>query len=88
MASTDGERGIKLKDFLEMWTRDGTRLVQQERRDINGAAWYLSELVELAKKLEADPRWPGKSGTPVGAKPKARPPTLSAAAEVEEQKHQ
>lgn len=41
MASTDGERGIKLKDFLEMWTRDGTRLVEQERRDIDGSAWYL-----------------------------------------------
>lgn len=41
MASTDGEPGIKLKDFLEMWTRDGTKLVEQERQNIDGAVWYL-----------------------------------------------
>lgn len=42
-----------------------------------------SELVELSKKLEAYPNWPGKAGAPVGAKPKSGPPSMSAAAERE-----
>lgn len=41
MASTDGEQGLKLNDFIKMWTEDGTRLVEQERRHINGAIWIL-----------------------------------------------
>lgn len=42
-----------------------------------------SELVELTKRLNADPNWPGKEGAPVGAKPKPGPPALSAKAEAE-----
>lgn len=42
-----------------------------------------SELIELTKRLEADPNWPGKEGAPVGAKPKTGPPALSAKAEAE-----
>ncbi|MBA7714394.1 hypothetical protein ES703_123416 [subsurface metagenome] len=41
-----------------------------------------SEVVELAKRLNADPNWPGTEGAPVGAKPKTGPPALSAKAEV------
>ena len=36
MASVDGEQGIKLKDFIDMWQTDGTKLVEQERRVLNG----------------------------------------------------
>lgn len=41
MASSDGEEGIKLKDFLDMWQGDGTRLVEQTRRNLNGCIWVL-----------------------------------------------
>ena len=41
----------------------------------------VPELLELVKRLEAEPRWPGKSGAPVGAKPKPRPPSLSTGAQ-------
>lgn len=42
----------------------------------------VAELVELANKLRADPRWPGVEGALVGAKPKTGPPYLSAGAEA------
>jgi len=45
-----------------------------------------SELVELSKRLQADPNWPGTEGAPVGAKPKTGPPALSAKAEAERPK--
>lgn len=45
-----------------------------------------SEVVELAKRLDADPGWPRKEGAPVGAKPKSGPPTLSAEAAAERPK--
>ena len=41
MASVDGEKGIKLEDFLKMWSEDGTKLVEQDRRSINGSIWLL-----------------------------------------------
>ena len=41
MASVDGEQGIKLKDFIDMWQVDGTKLVEQERRALNGHIWIL-----------------------------------------------
>jgi len=41
MASDNGEEGIKLKDFIKMWTEDGTKLVEQDRRNINGSIWLL-----------------------------------------------
>lgn len=41
MASVDGEKGIKLGDFLKMWSEDGTKLVEQDRRSINGSIWLL-----------------------------------------------
>ena len=41
MASIDGEQGVKLKDFIDMWQTDGTKLVEQERRNINGTIWLL-----------------------------------------------
>jgi len=41
MASVDGKEGMKLAGFLEMWTDDGTKLVEQERRNLNGAIWIL-----------------------------------------------
>jgi len=41
-----------------------------------------SELVELSKRLQANPDWPGTEGAPVGAKPKTDPPALSANAEA------
>ena len=41
MASVDGEQGIKLKDFIDMWQVDGTKLVEQERRNHNGHIWIL-----------------------------------------------
>lgn len=47
-----------------------------------------SEVVELAKKLNADPNWPGTEGAPVGAKPKTGPPALSAKAEAERPKEE
>ncbi len=43
----------------------------------------VPELIELKKKLDAFPNWPGKEAAPVGAKPKSGPPKLSAAAEAE-----
>ncbi len=42
----------------------------------------VPELIELKKKLDAFPDWPGKEAAPVGAKPKSGPPTISAAAEA------
>lgn len=47
-----------------------------------------SEVVELAKKLNADPNWPGTEGAPVGAKPKTGPPALSAEAKAERPKEE
>ena len=41
MSSTDGEEGITLKEFLKMWTEDGTRLIEEERQSINGTIWLL-----------------------------------------------
>jgi len=41
VASEDGEEGMKLKDFIEMWTKDGTRLVEQESQQVNGYKWIL-----------------------------------------------
>lgn len=41
MSSEDGEQGITLKDFWVMWTDDGTKLVKQDLRRINGAIWLL-----------------------------------------------
>ena len=41
MTSQDGQEGIKLDAFLKMWAEDGTQLIEQERRDINGAVWVL-----------------------------------------------
>lgn len=46
----------------------------------------VSELVELTKRLDADPNWPGKEGAPVGAKPKPVLQTLSDKAEAERPK--
>lgn len=31
----------KLSDFKAMWERDGTRLVEQERRVVDGCTWLL-----------------------------------------------
>jgi hypothetical protein len=41
MASTDGQEGVKLDDFIKMWTEDGTRLIEQDRRELNGSIWLL-----------------------------------------------
>ena len=41
MASSDGEKGIKLKDFVDMWTSDGTKLVEEARRRRRGSQWLL-----------------------------------------------
>ncbi len=41
MASTDGETRVKLRDFLRMWRSDGTKLVRQDHRVVNGATWIL-----------------------------------------------
>ena len=41
MTSEDGAEGIGLKEFLEMWVEDGTKLVEEERRTINGFTWLL-----------------------------------------------
>jgi hypothetical protein len=41
MPGVDGEVGIKFKDFRKMWTEDGTKLVRQDVRRINGAIWLL-----------------------------------------------
>ena len=41
MSSIDGEEGIKLKDFLDLWMADGTKLIEQDRRSINGHIWLL-----------------------------------------------
>lgn len=35
------EQGIKLKEFIEMWTADGTKLVEQEKQVIDGTIWLL-----------------------------------------------
>ena len=37
----------------------------------------VAELLQLVKRLEAEPRWPGAAGASVGAKPKPGPPGLS-----------
>ena len=41
MVSIDGQEGIKLKDFIKMWTEDGTRLIEQDRRKVDGSIWLL-----------------------------------------------
>lgn len=41
----------------------------------------VAELLELVKRLEADPRWPGTTSASVGAKPKPTPPSLSTSAQ-------
>ena len=41
MTSTDGETGMTLRDFLRMWRSDGTKLVRESRRVVNGAIWLL-----------------------------------------------
>ena len=41
MSSVDGEQGVKLNDFINMWQTDGTKLIEQERRNINGHIWIL-----------------------------------------------
>lgn len=41
MASQDGEEGIKLEDFKQMWCEDGTKLVEQDRRVVDGHTWLL-----------------------------------------------
>jgi hypothetical protein len=41
MVSTDGEVGLKLRDFLRMWRADGTKLIKESRRVVNGAVWLL-----------------------------------------------
>lgn len=41
MASTDGETGIKLRDFLRMWRGDGTKLVREKCRVMDDATWFL-----------------------------------------------
>ncbi len=41
MSSIDGEQGVKLKDFINMWQVDGTKLVEQKRNQLNGHIWIL-----------------------------------------------
>lgn len=41
MASVDGKSGLKLKDFIAMWESDGTKLIEQTRRSVNGHLWLL-----------------------------------------------
>jgi len=41
MASIDGDAGLKLRDFLRMWRSDGTKLIRESRRVVNGATWLL-----------------------------------------------
>jgi len=41
MSSTDGEQGVKLQDFLNMWQEDGTKLIQEQKQQVNGSTWYL-----------------------------------------------
>ncbi len=41
MTSVDGQEGINLKDFIKMWTDDGTRLIEQDRRKIDCSIWLL-----------------------------------------------
>ena len=41
MSSTDGETGVKLLDFIKMWEADGTKLVQQDKKNVNGHTWLL-----------------------------------------------
>lgn len=38
--NSEGEQGIKLKDFIEMWQEDGTKLVEQQRKSLNGYGGY------------------------------------------------
>ncbi|KKN10580.1 hypothetical protein LCGC14_1035190 [marine sediment metagenome] len=39
--NAEGEVGIVLKDFLAMWTEDGTKLVEEKRQAVNGHIWLL-----------------------------------------------
>ena len=41
MVSSDGETGVKLRDFLRMWRSDGTKLIRESCRALNGATWLL-----------------------------------------------
>ncbi len=41
MTSKDGDIGIKLDEFLKMWTADGTQLIEQDKADLNGSIWLL-----------------------------------------------
>lgn len=39
--NSEGEQGINLKDFIDMWQEDGTKLVEQQRQSLNGHIWIL-----------------------------------------------
>jgi len=41
LASTDCQEGIKLKDFVKMWTSDGTKLMEEARRRHKDSLWLL-----------------------------------------------
>lgn len=74
------EPGSPLRERLERQRERPSRRVEQVLSMIRRLT--VAELVELVRKLNADPRWPGAEGAPVGAKPKSGPPTLSASAEA------
>ena len=39
--NTNGEKGVKLRDFIDMWQEDGTKLVEEQCKSINGHIWLL-----------------------------------------------
>ena len=41
MTSTDGKTGLKLRGFLQMWRSDGTKLIRESHKIVNGATWFL-----------------------------------------------
>ena len=41
MTNSDSQEGIKLKDFVKMWTCDGTKLTEEARRRRQGSLWLL-----------------------------------------------
>lgn len=78
------EPGSRGRERIEKLRERPSRKVEQVLSMIRRLT--ATELVELARKLNADPNWPGAEGAPVGAKPKSGPPTLSARAEAERPK--
>ena len=41
MTSVDGQPGMRLQDFIALWTSDGTKLTEEDKQELNDATWIL-----------------------------------------------